>query len=117
MGYQAGNYCYATKLEAASVQRWSLGHNSSIVVNGQPALVQYELTDGNTLGYRVYQMPGGTQIAEATLNYAPPECAFLDVNDGLTMGWLVGGALIAAFSLMFLARALRGETGGSYGSS
>lgn len=117
MGFQVAGVCYATKLEAASVQRWSLGHDAAVVINGLPHLVQFQLTDGETLGYRVYNMTNGTVVAESTLIYDPPACDVLGVEDGLTMGWMVGGALIAAFCLMFLARALRGETGEGYGAS
>lgn len=45
---------------------------------------------------------------------APP---VLSVEDGVTLGWLVGSAFIAVFCVKFIVRALRGESGGDYGKS
>lgn len=111
MGYQVGEHCYATKLQAAHVQRWSLGHDSSVVINGQPHLVQYALTDGETLGYTVYDMSTQTQIVSSTLIYDPPVCEVLGIADGLQIGWMVAGVWLAAFAVLFIAKALRGDSG------
>lgn len=116
MGYFAQGHCYAEKWDAANAQRWAMGHDTNMVLNGVPHLLQYTLTDGNTLGYSVLRTTDWVQVTESTLIYNPPECQILGVEDGLAMGWMVGGALIAAFCVMFIARALRGETGDGYGA-
>lgn len=41
---------------------------------------------------------------------------YFSAADGVAMGWLVAGCFVAAFSIKFIAHALRGETGGDYGS-
>lgn len=47
---------------------------------------------------------------------SPSAPVYFSVADGVEMGWLVAACFVAAFSIKFLARGLRGETGGDYGS-
>lgn len=66
------------------------------------------ITNGPALATISAGSGSGTSGTSATIQYS--------TEDGVTMGWLVAACFVAAFGIKFLARALRGETGGDYGS-
>lgn len=115
MAYQVGSACYSTATQAAQVSASS--QVGAVVSHGGTAYVIDLAGAGETsITYRLQPLAGGAPI-QTTVGYTAQPCGLLQVEDGLAMGWMIGGAWIGAYALMFLARALRGETGDSYGNA
>jgi hypothetical protein len=79
MGYQAGSFCYATKLEAAEAQRWVLGHDSTLTLGGVQHLLQIfpegdEESASLILRRKVTRMTDYVEVSNDQLVYVPPNC-------------------------------------------
>lgn len=115
MNYQVNQACYPSALSAA--QAVASSQIGSIVQHGSSAyVVDVSAVTGSVITYSFLPVGGGTSISVAS-PYTAQECQLLDLADGLQLGWMVVGAWLAAYGVMFMARALRGETGGSYGNT
>lgn len=115
--YQMLGSCWATKELAigafiadrkGTVLRY--GGNDFFVMNGwlSSSVGAYQL--------ELVSVGGGSGF-NVTFYQSVSECTLPEVGDGIAIGWLVGAAMIAVFALKFIVRGLRGETGGSYGST
>jgi hypothetical protein len=114
-GFQVGAACYETELQAAQVSASSV--IGSIVQQGETAyVVNASNVAGNAISYTFSPVSGGAAFTVQS-PYAAQPCGLLDISDGLAMGWLVVAAWASAYSVMFIRRALIGETGGSYGNT
>ena len=115
MNYQVGTACYPTPEAAASVSASaSLG---AIVHRGGDAYsVDASSVNETSITYTLTPITGGAPITTVTPYTAQP-CQLLTFGDGLQMGWMIAGAWLAAFCLLFLARVFRGETGDNYGNT
>ena len=115
MAYQVGSTCYATAIEAGQAQASTMV--GAIVGQGSVAhTVSTSTIDATSITYVLSPVGGGTPITHVA-PFTPQPCNMLQLEDGLTIGWLIAAAWIGAFCLMFLARALRGETGSDYGNT
>ena len=113
--YQVRDACYPTAAEAASVSSSSLV-GGVVVIGANTYTVNVVSTSGTVINYQFTPVGGGAVINQAAAYTAQP-CALLTIADGLEMGWAVGAAWIGAYALLFITRALRGETGGDYGNA
>jgi len=115
MSYQVDAACYASALEAAQVSASkSVG---SVVQHGSVSyIVDASSVSGSSITYSLYPIGGGASLVTVSPYTAQP-CNMLQLSDGLEIGWMVGAAWIAAFAVLFITRALRGETVGNYGNS
>lgn len=115
MTYQVNQACYPSALSAA--QAVASSQIGSLVDHGGTVYaVDVSTVSGTLITYSLLPVGGGSAITIAA-PYTAQDCQLLDLADGLQLGWLVAGVWLAAFGLMFITRALRGETGGDYGNS
>ena len=115
MSYQVNQACYPTTLAAA--QATATSQIGAVVQQGTELYtVNVSTITGTTINYTFTPLGGGTVLTLAS-PYSAQECQLLDLADGLQLGWVVVGAWLAAYAVMFMSRALRGETGGSYGNT
>lgn len=116
MSWQVGNYCVETELQAAQA---TAAANNGVMFSTSAGVV--EVMVGNvtetSIQYILRNVSANSQV-NRTVIFSAQECQLLTVTDGIQMGWLVGAVWLAAFCLMFLTRALRGdERESSYGNS
>jgi len=115
MSYQIDNACYDTALQAAQVAASS--EVGSIVVLGSTAYVVNAPTiTATSITYQLNQIGGPGTISSSNAFTAVP-CQLLTVEDGLSMGWLVGSVWVAVFALLFITRGLRISEESSYGNA
>ncbi|GKT19023.1 hypothetical protein AVHY2522_20980 [Acidovorax sp. SUPP2522] len=107
MAFQVGTACYPTSKQAAEAS--ASAQVGAVVSHGGTAYVMDigGVADAS-ITYRLQPVAGGTPI-QIVSTYTAQPCGFLQLQDGLVMGWMVAAAWIATYSVMFLARALRGE--------
>ncbi|MDA8446349.1 hypothetical protein [Paracidovorax valerianellae] len=108
MAYQVNGACYGTAQQAAQASASQqvgavVSHSGTVYVIDVAGAADASIT------YRFQPVAGGAPM-QLVAGYTPQPCNLLQVQDGLAMGWMVAGAWIGAFSLMFLARILKGET-------
>lgn len=113
MAFQVGSACYGTALEAAQVAASS---QIGSLVGGAPYSVSVSSVTADAITFVLSPIGGGAAITHVAPFAAQP-CNMLQLADGVQMGWLVAGAWIGAFALLFIAKALRGETGNDYGNT
>lgn len=115
MSYQVNQACYPSALSAA--QATASSQIGSVVSHGsQLYAVDVSSVTGTSITYSFLPLGGGAAVTLA-VPYSAQECQLLDLGDGLQLGWMVAAVWLAAFGVMFMARALRGETGDNYGNS
>lgn len=116
MSWQVRDYCVDTELEAA--QATAAGNNGQVLSTSSGVFnVQVGNVTETSIQYVLQNINTGAQT-NRIVPFTAQECRLLTVTDGVQLGWLVGGVWLAAFCLMFLTRALRGdERESSYGHS
>lgn len=104
MGFQVGAACYSTALQAAQAAASS---QIGAVVNhgGSAHVVELLSVTDASITYGLRPVGGGAPL-QLTSAYVAQPCNLLQVEDGLTMGWMVGGVWIAVYGLIFLARTI-----------
>lgn len=109
MAYQVGQACYSTAIEAA--QASASAQAGAVVSHGGTAyVIDVAGVAESSITYRLQPLSGGAAM-QATVAYTAQPCGLLQVHDGLSMGWMVGGAWVMVYALTFLARVLiKGET-------
>lgn len=115
MSYQVGSTCYGTMTEAAQAQA-SAAIGAIVTQGGNAHSVSTTTIDDTSITYVLTPAAGGTPITHVAPYTAQP-CNMLQLSDGIQLGWMVGGVWIATYCVMFIARALRGETGENYGNT
>lgn len=112
--YQVGAACYSTP--TAALQAIASGQTGAIVQHGGAGYIATAAGSETGITYTFHPVAGGTPITQS-VTLAPEPCGLLTAADGLQMGWLIVAAWVAAFSIMFLARVMRGETTSNYGNT
>ncbi|WP_114969945.1 hypothetical protein [Rhodoferax ferrireducens] len=113
--FQVGAACYQTATEAAHAS--ASDQIGAVVQHGASAyIVNVASVADDSITYSLLPVGGGAAIVTVTPYSAQP-CGLLTVQDGLSMGWMVGAAWVGAYALLFVTRALRGDTGGDYGNA
>ncbi|MNY54262.1 hypothetical protein D3C86_1901120 [compost metagenome] len=84
--------------------------------SGAAHSVSVSSVDEASITYVFTPVGGGTAITHVA-PFTPQPCNMLQLEDGLSIGWMVAGAWIGAYCLLFLRRALSGETGSDYGNT
>jgi hypothetical protein len=115
MAYQVGSTCYATATEAAQAQASTMV-GAIVGQAGTAHTVSATTMDETSITYVLSPVGGGTPITHVA-PFTPQPCNMLQMEDGLSIGWMIAGAWIGAYCLLFLARVLRGETGTDYGNT
>jgi len=100
--YQVGSACYPTQLQAAQASA-SAQVGAVVQQGGSAHVVELRAISGSSITYGLRPAAGGASI-EVVSAYEAQPCNLLGLGDGLTMGWMVGGAWLAVFGLMFIAR-------------
>ncbi|MBN9626046.1 MAG: hypothetical protein ABS39_08135 [Acidovorax sp. SCN 65-28] len=112
--YQVGAACYSTP--TAALQAIASGQTGAIVQHGGAGYIATATGTDTGIVYTFHPLAGGAPISQSVA-FAPEPCGLLTAADGLQMGWLIVAAWVAAFSVMFIARTLRGETTSNYGNT
>lgn len=115
MSFQVENTCYESAVQAAQVVASKLV-GSIVQVGGSAVSVDVASVTASSIVYSFTPLAGGAAYTVAS-PFTPQPCNMLSSSDGLEIGWMVGGAWLAVYALLFVARSLRGETGGEYGNS
>lgn len=115
MNYQVESACYST-LEAAVQASASKVVGSIVQLGGVPHVVAVQSVSGQTVTYSYTPAQPGP-VVSGSFTYTPQPCGLLQSADALVLGWGVAAAWIGAYAVMFIAHAIKGETGGSYGNS
>jgi hypothetical protein len=113
--YQVGSACYGSPTQAAQVAASSVG-GSVINEGGRSFFVSVGPVTDTSISYVLTSVDKSISYTSVQPYTAQP-CAMLGAVDGITLGWMVVAPWIAAYCLMFLTRAFRGETGGNYGNA
>lgn len=115
MNYQVGSACYGTQEQAAQASASSMV--GAVVQHGGSAYaVNASSASATAIEYSLSPVGGGTAIT-ISAPYSAQPCGLLTSSDALQMGWMLMAVWVGVYALMFLARALRGETGGEYGNT
>lgn len=120
--YQVDGACYETALAgatavAARINGTFVTHTGSAYQVNVTAVNPPGGITGNFASLAIHFVPiSGSGIQQTRIVYHLP-CVEPTMADGIQIGWLVVAAWAATYAIMFLAKALRGETGGTYGSS
>ena len=112
--FQVGSACYDS---AATANSAIASAQSGAVVShsGTARIVTVSAVDGASITYTFTGLDGSVIVQ--TVQHVPQPCGLLTASDGLQIAWLIAGAWIATFAVMFIARALRGETESNYGNT
>lgn len=112
--FQVGAACYSTP--TAALQAIASSQTGSIVQHGGAGYIATAMGTDSGILYTFQPLAGGPAISQAVA-FSPEPCGLLTAADGLQMAWLIIGAWVAAFAVMFIARTLRGETSSNYGNT
>ena len=112
--YQVGTACYASA-SAANSATASAQSGAVVTHSGTVRIITVSSVGDDTITYNVTVLDGS--VVAQTVQHIPQPCGLLTASDGLQIGWMIAAAWIAAYSVMFIARSLRGETQGNYGNT
>ncbi len=115
MSYQVDSACYSTAIAAAQVSA-AKSQGSIVQAGGESYMVSVSAVTSSSITYAFTPVASGSAFTVATAYSAQP-CNMLGASDGMAMAWAIAAAWIGVYSIMFIARALRGETGGDYGNA
>lgn len=120
MAYQVDQACYETTVQAAeaSVSKFNgmlMESGSSIYAMDVTAISQVSAGLAN-ITWAGKNINNGATMSRVVSYHAQP-CNLMTSSDALAMGWLVVAAWAAVYGVMFLTRALKGESGGDYGNA
>lgn len=115
MAYQVDSACYSTATAAAQASA-SAQVGAVVSQGGTLYALDVGAVGESSITYHLQPLGGGATV-QTTVAYSAQPCGLLQVEDGIAIGWMVGGAWIAAYSIMFIARILRGDAGGDYGNA
>lgn len=114
-GFQVGGACYESEVAAAQVAA-SAELGRVVQHGGNAYVVDAAAVAAGVINYTFLPVGGGAAVATAAPYTAQP-CHLMDYADGLSMAWMVVAAWASAYGVMFLRKALVGETGGDYGNA
>lgn len=109
MSFQVRDACYSSAIVAARAAASSMG-GSVVTHNGSVHVVEVQDVSSNSISYAFHPVGGGLPLI-SVIPHNPQECGLLTAQDGLELAWLVVGAWIATYCVMFLVRIVKGEGG------
>lgn len=112
--FQVGSACYASSA-AANMATASAQSGAVVTHSGTARIVTVSAVDGASITYTFTGLDGS--VIAQTVQHVPQPCGLLTASDGLQIAWLIAGAWLATYAVMFIARALRGETESNYGNT
>lgn len=115
MSWQVGDQCFETELQAAQVMA-ALNNGTMYSTSAGVVEVMVANVTETSIQYTLRNLTSQSQVTRTVVLNAQ-ECQLPTVQDGIQLGWLVAGAWIVAYGVLFLTRALRGETSSTYGNS
>lgn len=120
MSYQVDQTCYDTAVKAAQA---AVSKSEGAVFTAGTSMYVANVTSVVTSGADsanvtwAFNQVGSSNVMSKVVGYNAQPCNLMTASDALAMSWLVVGAWAAVYAVMFLTRALRGETGGDYGNA
>lgn len=113
--FQVGSACYSTAA-AANAATASAQSGAVVTSGGAARVVTVTAVDGSSITYTYHGLDGSTVVQ--TVQHSPQPCGLLTASDAVDIGWLIGGAWLAVYAVMFLARAFwHDDTQSSYGNT
>jgi len=112
--FQVGPACYASALAANSATA-SAQSGAVVTHSGTVRIVTVSSVGDDTITYNFTGLDGS--VVAQTVQQIPQPCGLLTAADGLQIGWLIAGAWIATYAVLFIAHAIRGETTSNYGNA
>lgn len=112
--FQVGAACYSSATAANSATA-SANAGAVVTHGGTARIVTVTAVDDASITYTFTGLDGLT-VAQ-TVQSIPQPCGLLTASDGLQIGWLIAGAWIATYAVLFIAHAIRGETTSNYGNA
>lgn len=112
--FQVGSACYASATAANSATA-SVQSGAVVSHSGAARIVTVSAVDDVSITYTFTGLDGS--VIAQTVQHIPQPCGLLTAADGLQIGWLIVGAWLAVYAVMFIARAFRGETETNYGNT
>lgn len=112
--YQVGSACYSSAAAANSATA-SVQSGAVVSQSGTVRIVTVLSVNDSSITYSFTGLDGS--VVSQTVQHIPQPCGLLTAADGLQIGWLIVGAWLAVYAVMFIARALRGETETNYGNT
>lgn len=111
MGYRVGERCFATNTDAADF--WFSGKDPSYTA-GETSYVSWFERVGTVWQIKRQSISSTGAITNlASANATVPTFSACDVSeqfmDGFTIGWAIAGAMVAAYAVKFIAKALRND--------
>lgn len=104
MPFQVGSACYGTAQQAA--QAAASEQAGSVVMHGTTAyVIDVRQVTESAITYALNPVSGGAPY-QVTSSYTALPCNLMSASDGLEMGWMVGGAWLLVYGLMFIGRTL-----------
>lgn len=115
--FQHGSACYSTAKQAAEAQASHLV-GSIIQIGQEPYAVDVSAVTDSTISLTLQQLTG-PGVFTKTILVTPQPCGLLQVEDAISIGWLIAAIWIGVFSLTFIARIIRSgiEERSDYGNS
>ncbi len=113
--YQVGTACYSTA--TAANQATASSQTGAVVQQGGTLYVSVATGTATGIDYALHPLGGGPILGQS-IAITPEPCGLLTSSDALQMGWMIAAVWVAAYSVVFLARIVRGETGpDTYGNT
>lgn len=112
--YQVGTACYSTP--TAALQAIASTQTGAVVQQGSTLYATVATGTATGIDYVFHPLAGGPTFAQSVA-ITPEPCGLLTAEDGLQIGWMVAACWIAVYAVLFIARALRGETESNYGNT
>lgn len=111
MGYRVGERCFATNSEAAD--QWFSGKDPSYTAGSTSYLSWFEKV-GTVWQIKRQSISSAGVVTNLTSSTATvPTFSACDVSeqfmDGFAIGWAIAGAMVAAYAIKFIAKALRND--------
>lgn len=113
--YQVGAACYHTAQAALSAI--ASAQVGNVVADGGTArVVGVDSVTETGIVYTLTTINGGS-VSTLSVPLTLQPCGLYTAADAVSLGWLVALAWIAIYALLFITRALRGETTSNYGNA
>lgn len=117
-GYQVGEVCYPTALEATQAVA-ARGSGNFVLLGSKGYIAEANTVTAGSIVWKFLDptalAPGNVINRTYTVNLQP--CNMLQSSDALELGWMVAGVWVATYAVLFMARAFRGETKDDYGNA
>ena len=107
--WQVGAACYPSQL--AANQAIASGQTGAVTAHGNKTyIINATNVTATSITWTLTPAGGGQAIVEVVPS-APQPCNLMGWQDGLQLGWLVGGAWIAVYAVNFLRQTIKTSMG------